>query len=235
MYNLLKRFYIEAPITPNTLKSNDKELIHYITNVLRLGSGSKLLVFNQDSGEFLAKIEAVTKSEIFLQIETKTKEPEKQKNISIAFSPIKHERLKFMVEKCTEIGCTNFIPVITERTIVRTINHAKLSSYVISASEQSGRCTVPTFENEISLQVFLKRNTSILIFCDEQNHNNFIGNISLAPENITILIGPEGGFTNKERDLLLSSEKVYSVSLGPNILRSETAAVFALSSMLSKS
>ena len=234
MYHILKRIYSETQLSLAVLLFTNKEKIHHIVNVLRLKEGDDLIIFNQ-TGEFLAKIEKITgKSEIKFAMQKKLRDAPVDTNITIAFSPIKQERLKFLIEKCTEIGCTNFIPVITERSIVRSINLNKLQSYVISASEQSGRFTVPTLHKEIALKSFLKNQTNRIVFCDERESSTLISALALKGHDITILIGPEGGFTDQERALLKQTNDVYPVSLGTNILRSETAAIFSLSCIISR-
>lgn len=235
MYHLLKRVYTDNNIpSSGELSFSNKDKIHHITKVLRLRENDNFILFNEASGEFLVQIKTVnSKSEIILSVKEKLRSLGKEKNISIAFAPIKQDRLRFLIEKCTEIGCTSFYPVITERSIVRKVSIDKLYSYSVSASEQSGRISVPKIYSAQDIMKWLENCNDKIFFCDEfEKHKDRI--IGSEKGNITVLIGPEGGFTNKERELLKRNDKVVSVSLGENILRSETAAIFALSSIISK-
>lgn len=235
MYNVLKRIYVDENIDSDRISFSDKDKIHHIVNVLRLKKNDEVLIFNGDSGEFLATIEEISgKSKMTLAIIKKTKEPYEDNCITIAFSPIKQDRLRFLIEKCTEIGCKDFIPVITERAIIRDINDEKLKSYIIGASEQSGRISVPVMRDKVTLISLLNQTKNQIIFCDELDDIHLISKMSFDKKDLVILIGPEGGFTTKERELLTKNQNVISVSLGKNILRSETAAIFALSCLISK-
>ncbi|MCH9753659.1 MAG: 16S rRNA (uracil(1498)-N(3))-methyltransferase [Alphaproteobacteria bacterium] len=233
MYNLLKRVYTEDQISVSSdvlFCNTDK--IHHITKVLRLKEEDEFLLFNEESGEFLVNIkEVISKSKILLSIKKQVRTLEKSHNINVAFSPIKQERLRFLIEKCTEIGCTSFHPVITERSIVRKITVDKLRSYAISASEQSGRIDVPNLFPAQSLLSWLSNCDNKILFCDECEEKNVISKIDHQGK-VTVLIGPEGGFTEKERELILKNKNVTSVSLGKNILRAETASIFAVIAMI---
>jgi len=235
MYNALKRIYIEESIDSEQVSFENKEKIHHILNVLRLQKNDDLIIFNQNSGEFLANIEEISgKSRILLSVKKKTKDLPKESYVTIAFSPIKQDRLRFLIEKCTEIGCKDFIPVIKERAIVRDVNLNKMESYIVGAAEQSGRISMPVMHEKMTLTSLLDQTKGQIIFCDELDENNLISKLSLDKKNVTLLIGPEGGFNSKERELLKRNKNVLSVSLGENILRSETAAIFALSCLISK-
>jgi len=235
MYNVLKRIYIDENIDSDRISFSDKDKIHHIVSVLRLKKNDELLVFNDNSGEFLATIEEIIgKSKLTLAVIKKTKELYENNNITVAFSPIKQDRLRFLIEKCTEIGCKDFIPIITERAIIRDINYEKLRFYIIGASEQSGRISVPVMHNKMTLISLLNQTKNQIIFCDELDDVHLISKMPFGKKDLVILIGPEGGFTTKERELLTKNQNVLSVSLGKNILRSETAAIFALSCLISK-
>jgi 16S rRNA (uracil1498-N3)-methyltransferase len=234
MYHLLKRVYTESKIpSSGDVSFCNKDKIHHITKVLRLRPNDSLILFNEVSGEFLVQIkEAQSKSEILFTVKEHLRKSEKEKNINIAFSPIKQDRLRFLIEKCTEIGCSSFYPVITERSVIRKISVEKLRSYSISASEQSGRIRVPEIYEVQGLSMWLKNCKNKVLFCDEFEKERMVIGIDTKDE-LSILIGPEGGFTDKERELLTKNDNVINVSLGKNILRSETAAIFALSAIIS--
>ena len=167
--------------------------------------------------------------------EQQTKSPEKHIKINIASAIIKPERFRFLIEKCTEIGCTSFTPLLTSRTIVRKLNHDKVMSYALGAAEQCGRCDIPEILQETSLKIFLQNTKDQLVFCDERPTTQTIKQLNI--ENtvpISVLIGPEGGFTDEEHDMITKYSHVHRVSLGKYILRAETAAITALSLLINK-
>ena len=227
MYNLLRRVYSENKISTGDFVFSNKDKVHHISKVLRLKEGDDLLIFNQESGEFLANIEAIKKSEIILNIKKFIRKNSEKRSVTIAFSPIKPDRVRFLIEKCTEIGCTNFIPVVTSRTIVKKVNEEKIASYIIGASEQSGRVALPELQKVTPLQTFIAENKTKMLFCDERENTQSISKLKIDSD-IVILIGPEGGFSEEERKTLHLNKYIIPVTLGENILRAETAAIVAL-------
>lgn len=227
MYNLLRRVYSENKISTGDFVFNNKDKVHHVSKVLRLKEGDDLLIFNQESGEFLANIKAIKKSEITLEIKKFIRKKSEKRSVTIAFSPIKPDRVRFLIEKCTEIGCTSFIPVITSRTIVKKVNEEKISSYIIGASEQSGRVDLPEVQKASILQTFIAENKTKMLFCDERENTQSISKLKIDSD-IVILIGPEGGFSEEERKILHLNKYIIPVTLGENILRAETAAIVAL-------
>lgn len=227
--NLLKRIFIDQHITLGKLFLEDKRVIMRLVNVLRLQENDKIVVFNSEGKEWYANIAEVQKRRILLDIISFLEHKENNVSIEIAFSPIKQERMRFLLEKCTEIGATKFTPIIFDRTIVRNSSTEKLEQYIVGACEQSRRVSLPNLSKEIKLSDFLEKNReSEIIFCNEKE-SEFLINKVKGKKGQIILIGPEGGMTDQERELLLSTSNVQSVSLGNNILRAETAAIFAIS------
>ena len=147
----------------------------------------------------------------------------------LAFSPIKSNYQNFMIQKATELGVTKFLPIIFDRTVVRKINKERLEKIVIEASEQSNRINVPSIESPQTLDIFLKKNSMDLIFTDLNSDNIKVDKSKLTDKPVCIIIGPEGDFSEAERDKILSFKDVQSVKINENILRSETAVISAIS------
>jgi len=233
--SLTRLFYNSKIITNQKIIITDKEKIHHLLGVLRIRTGENVLLFNSEDGEFLCEVLDINKHSLTVSPKKQTRLPQENKKINIAAAIIKPERFRFLLEKCTEIGCTSFSPIITARTIIKKINNNKATSYIMGATEQCGRCDVPSLLNECSLKDFLKNTQDIIIFCDEQSSPQPIQSLKLLNTlPISILVGPEGGFTNEERSLITHHQNVQRVSLGSNILRAETAAIVALSLVINK-
>lgn len=233
MFRLVKRILFQDGICGDEVTITESHKLHHLLNVLKIEVGDKLRIFNADNGEWIGDVVEI-KNKRYIKIAglKKIRDAEKKSGICIAFAPIKQERLKFLLEKCTEIGADMFIPVITNRSIVRDMNLHKLASYVESASEQSERITVPRISEMCSLENFLGAyKEDAIMFCNESEESKPISAMPRRAHTV-ILIGPEGGFTDKERSLLMSRPNVNSVFLTKNILRSETAAIFALSRLI---
>lgn len=234
MYRTVHRVFVINKIAVGNVVLEDQESVHHLANVLRVSIGTELRVFNEVDGEWLAKIVAISKKKsIELNVTSQIRVPEPRSKVSLAFALIKPDRMRFVIEKATEIGADELIPIITQRCIIRSINKQKLDSYVVGAVEQSERLTIPIIKEASSLEIFLKiYKESSIIFCNEYEESKSIREISSSNEKRVIVIGPEGGFTDKERTLVLSYPNVKSVYLTKNILRAETAAIFALSNLI---
>jgi 16S rRNA (uracil1498-N3)-methyltransferase len=228
MYRMLTRVYSENKISTGDFIFKNKDKVHHISKVLRLKGGDDLLIFNQESGEFFASIKAIKKSEITLDVKKFIRKKSEKRSVTIAFSPIKPDRVRFLIEKCTEIGCTKFMPVITDRTIIKKVNEEKIYSYIIGASEQSCRVSLPEIQQPTSLKALVAENREKMLFCDERENTQSISQVKIDGD-ITILTGPEGGFSDEERKMLHLNQYTSPVTLGENILRAETAAIVALS------
>jgi 16S rRNA (uracil1498-N3)-methyltransferase len=194
---------------------------------MRVNIGQSFSLFNQ-SGEWEAKIKEINKGIVEFLVIKKLRSSNNEREIWLAFSPIKLNYLNLMIQKATELGITKFIPIITERTIVRKLNDKRLNKIIIEASEQSNRLKVPKLEKILKLNEFLRlnQNTSI-IFGDLNTDNSKINFKSSDP--LCILIGPEGDFTLKERENILKLKKLIPLKINQNILRSETAAISMIS------
>ena len=205
----------------------DKSQSHYLTKVMRINIGKNFSLFNQN-GEWEARIIKITKGIVEFLITKKIRTNDNKKEIWLAFTPIKLNYLNLMIQKATELGVTKFIPILTERTIVRKINEKRVNKIIVEASEQSNRLIVPKLEEIVKLDNFLKFNQKTnIIFGDLNTNNNKL--IIKNTEPLCILIGPEGDFTTKEREKILKLKNIISLKINENILRAETAAISMIS------
>ena len=222
----IRLFYSES-LSINLEASLDKSQSHYLSKVMRINIGQSFSLFNQ-SGEWQAKIKEINKGIVEFLVIKKLRSSNNEREIWLAFSPIKLNYLNLMIQKATELGVTKFIPILTERTIVRKLNDKRLNKIIIEASEQSNRLKVPKLEKILKLNEFLKSNQNTnIIFGDLNTDNSKINFKSSDP--LCILIGPEGDFTVKERENILKLKKLISLKINQNILRSETAAISMIS------
>ena len=198
---------------------------------MRVKVGELFSLFNQ-SGEWEAKINEILKGIVEFTVLKKLREKDNEKNIWLAFAPIKSNFFNFMIQKATELGVTKFVPIITDRTIVRKINYERIAKIIIEASEQSNRTKVPKVEKIQNLNLFLENNNNKIniIFGDLNTENqNLDPKIKKENKPICIIIGPEGDFTEFEREQILNFKDVQSLKINNNILRTETAAISAIS------
>ena len=227
------RLYIKTALKLDLVIEINTKQTHYLSNVMRKNIGDRISIFNGIDGEFECIIINKTKKIISCRCEKKIRNQKNEKKLFLIFSPIKKERLFFLIEKATELGVTNFHPVITEYTQVKKINLERLFLNSCEASEQTGRLSVPSISPILNLKPFINKWSYRIpiIFCDENDSNSFNNLIFKKDINIPlgILIGPEGGFSDNERVFLNSFQFIHSVSLGERILRSDTAAVSSLS------
>ena len=226
------RLYFSDKIHSDLIASITKDQSHYIRDVMRLKLGDNLSVFNIQ-GEWNATIEKYEKGSAYIKILDKTRDKENEKNIWLAFSPIKQNSLNFLIQKGTELGVQKFIPILSERTMVKEVNLERVKKIIIESSEQSNRISVPKIKNLESLKKFLSQfpKNGCLIFCDINCDKNNLKNIlSKKIEGpICVLIGPEGDFSETERQSIIELDQACSLSLTSNILRAETAAITAVS------
>ncbi len=222
------RLFFKESLSLNLTAKLDKPQSHYVTKVMRIKIGETFSLFNS-SGEWEAKILTLFKSIVEFNITKQLKQKESTKEIWLAFSPIKSNYLNFMIQKATELGVTKFIPVIFDRTIVRKINKERLEKVIIEAAEQSNRINVPSIEEPQSLKDFLSNEKIDLIFTDLNSDNKKLDLEKLTNNPTCVIIGPEGDFSEDEREQILSFEGVQPIKINENILRSETAVISALS------
>ena len=225
------RLYFPDKIQSDLSSHLSKEHTHYLKDVMRLKIGDKLSIFNT-LGEWDAVIETYEKKGAKIKIIEKVRDQGNDKNIWLAFSPIKQNPLNFLIQKGTELGVKKFIPILSERTVVREINIERIKKIIIEASEQSNRISVPEINKPELLKKFLSQfpKNGSLIFCDINSNQNSLKNILTRNIEcpICVLIGPEGDFSENERKMIIDLNQTYSISLAKNILKAETAALSAI-------
>ena len=221
------RLFFKESLSINLNSKLDKSQSHYIFKVMRMSEGKSFSLFN-DSGEWEAKIKEINKGIVDFVIVKKLRSKNNSSEIWLAFTPIKLNYLNFMIQKATELGVTKFIPILSERTIVRNINEKRIKKIIIEASEQCNRLNIPSLDKLISFDQFLKlhKNTNI-VFGDLNSNNSKIKYDKKKP--MCVLIGPEGDFSEKERDKILGLNNICSLKFNDNILRTETAAISMIS------
>ena len=221
------RLFYKENLSDNLNSNLDKSQSHYISKVMRIKEGESFSLFN-DGGEWEAKINKIKKGIVNFIIVKKLKNSENNSEIWLAFTPIKLNYLNFMIQKATELGVTKFIPILTERTVVRDLNSERLNKVIIEASEQSNRIKLPNLEKLIKFKDFIKlyKDTNI-VFGDLNSNNDQIKINKNSP--ICILIGPEGDFSENERKQIINLKNLKSLKINKNILRSETAAISIIS------
>tara|TARA_B100001778_G_scaffold331718_1_gene336630 strand:- start:24 stop:722 length:699 start_codon:yes stop_codon:yes gene_type:complete len=221
------RIFYPEKLSINLETNLDKSQSYYLLKVMRIKRGDTISVFNK-SGEWKSIITETIKSIVYFKVTEQLRQKEIEQEIWLAFSPIKSNYFNFMIQKATELGVTKFLPIISERTIVRKINNERLNKIIIESCEQSNRINVPTIEKSQSLEKFLSHNLDInLIFGDLNTKNKKIKFYNSKPN--CLLIGPEGDYSSNEIKKILNYKGSQSIKLSDNILRSETAVISALS------
>ncbi len=222
------RLYFSKSLSNNLIDTLDKSQSHYVNKVMRVKENELFSLFNS-SGEWEAKILNISKGIVEFYVTKQLRPKENSKELWLAFSPIKSNYFNFMIQKATELGVTNFIPIIFDRTIVRKINKERLEKVIIEASEQSNRINVPDIEDPKSLDDFLYNNKVDLIFTDLNSKNTKIDLKKVTDKPTCVIIGPEGDFSEEERAKILKFSGVQPLKINENILRSETAVISAIS------
>ena len=222
------RLFFKESLSLNLVSKLDKSQSHYISKVMRIKENEIFSLFNS-SGEWEAKILNITKSIVEFKITNQIRQKENQKELWLAFSPIKSNYFNFMIQKATELGITKFVPIIFERTVVRKLNKERLEKVIIEATEQSNRINIPTLEDATNLEDFLKSSEMNLIFTDLNSGSKKVDLEKLTNKPVCIVVGPEGDFSENERDKILSFKDVQAIKINENILRSETAVISAIS------
>jgi 16S rRNA (uracil1498-N3)-methyltransferase len=226
------RLFVDANLRPGALVALERDQSNYLGNVLRLAAGDSILVFNGRDGEWQAEIAGRKRLES-LTIVALARAQDTLPDLTYAFAPLKHARLDYMVQKAVEMGASRLQPVLTRFTQVARVNAERMRANVVEAAEQCGILSVAEVAAPVPLERFLSSRDGgrMLIFCDEAAE---VADPLQALEGgatqggIDVLIGPEGGFAEQERTLLLREKRILRLSLGPRILRADTAAVAAL-------
>jgi 16S rRNA (uracil1498-N3)-methyltransferase len=227
------RLFVDAVLTAGETVALDRNQSNYLGNVLRLAAGGTILVFNGRDGEWQASI-AGRKRPDGLNIMAQTRKQDRLPDIAYVFAPLKHARLDYMVQKAVEMGASSLQPVLTRFTQVSRVNSERMRANVIEAAEQCGILSIADVAEPMTLDRYLggRETQRLLIFCDEAaattNPLPALQGSQAAANGIDVLIGPEGGFAEGERALLLRQPRILRLSLGPRILRADTAGVAAL-------
>lgn len=222
------RLYVDQPLDLASEPVVEGASAHYLANVMRLKIGDPVLLFDNISGEWLTTAKMIGKKSISFAVERQMRAIESVPDLWICFAPIKKVRMDWIIEKACELGARHLQPVITERTIIDKVKPDRLTAQMIEACEQCGRTSLPTLADPVKLPALLRDWPSErqLLFADE-NGGTPLPQIQ-APPPAALLVGPEGGFTPKERALIRAHSSVQAISLGPRILRAETAAISAM-------
>ena len=228
----LQRLFVAAPLGPDAAISVEGPQAHYLANVLRMGAGDQLLLFDGVSGEWLAEVADAGKKRVTLAVVGETRAQETVPDLTLAFAPIKKGRVDWLVEKAVELGVARLQPVITQRTIVDKMNLERMRSHIVEAAEQCGRTSLATIDAPVKLDAFLRgfEEGRALYFADETG--GAPPAVAFAPGAATILTGPEGGFTPDEAAAIRAAPGATAISLGPRILRAETAALAAVAAWM---
>jgi 16S rRNA (uracil1498-N3)-methyltransferase len=228
------RLCVEAALAAGARVELTREQANYLVNVLRLGAGAGLLVFNGRDGEWRARLEPVAKKSAALRIESLARPQDNLPDVDYLFAPLKHARLDYMAQKAVEMGARRLRPVLTRRTQASRVNLERMRANVVEAAEQCGMTTLAEVVPEERLENVLADwpRDRLLIFCDEgaeiAEPFAVLRQASAGYASFAVLVGPEGGFDEQERLMLASLPCVVSISLGPRVLRADTAAVAAL-------
>lgn len=227
------RLFVDAPLAQDARIQLDRDQSNYLGNVLRLAAGTEVLAFNGRDGEWQAAIEGRKRPDnlvILQQVRPQDRLPD----LAYVFAPLKHARLDYMVQKAIEMGAATLQPVLTRFTQASRVNTERMRANVVEAAEQCGILSIATVAEPVPLERYLSQRPSgrLLIFCDEaaevQSPIQSLQDASKASQGIDVLIGPEGGFAEEERALLLRQPNILRLALGPRIMRADTAAVAAL-------
>jgi 16S rRNA (uracil1498-N3)-methyltransferase len=228
----IPRLYVPGDLNPGVEFSLGREAANYLRNVLRLEKDAEVLVFNGRDGEWRARLVPSGRREARLALAMQTRPQAAPGDLHYAFAPLKHARLDFMMQKAVEMGVGRLTPVITRHTQVARVNLERMRANAVEAAEQCGIISLPDIEDPTSFSQWLARIDAarVIVFCDEEAEApDPIDALVRAPAGkLTLLIGPEGGFAEDERRTLLARRSVVRLSLGPRILRADTAAVAAL-------
>lgn len=228
----LPRLHVETSLAPGSLVELAATQANYLGNVMRLKAGDRLLLFDGNSGEWLAEIAEVGKKRMILAVLEQTRPQEAVPDLWLAFAPVKKGRVDWLVEKAVELGVARLLPVVTQRTIVDKLNLDRMRAHIVEAAEQCGRTTLAEIDPPVKLDAFLKSREAArtLYFADENGGSPAAS--AFQPGPALILTGPEGGFTAEEAAAIRAAPNSTAISLGPRILRAETAALAAVAAWM---
>jgi 16S rRNA (uracil1498-N3)-methyltransferase len=226
------RLFVKTRLAPNAGIELEPAQAHYLINVLRCEAGDNILLFNGENGEWRGTLSAATKRRASINLSEQTRPQIQAPDLDYLFAPLKRARLDYMAQKATEMGARLLKPVITRRTVAEHVNKARLLANAIEAAEQCMILWVPEVAEPEKLSSVLDAwdESRLLVFADEAARvaSPLAALAAEKPRPLAVLIGPEGGFEEEERALLLKAPFVLPISLGPRVMRADTAAVAAL-------
>jgi len=232
------RLFVDAPLAEGAQVPLERDQANYLSNVLRLSAGAAVLAFNGRDGEWHAELAQASRKNLALRVAERTREQTEGYDLHYLFAPLKHARLDSMVQKAVEMGVSRLTPVITGHTQAERVNLARMRANAIEAAEQCGILSIAEIDEPVRLAKLIKDWTPsrLLVFCDETADvkdplaalTATQGDALVGPLPVSVLIGPEGGFTAEERAALCDLPNVVRIALGPRILRADTAAIAAL-------
>ena len=228
----MQRLYVASPLAEGAAIAATSEQFNYLANVLRMGEGAEVLLFNGRDGEWKAHLSFPAKKKLLLTPDEQTRAQPPHPDLVFLFAPLKVGRLDYLVQKAVEMGAGTIQPVLTQHTQVQKIGVDRLQANVIEASEQCGILSVPIVHAPVKLEALLSGwdYSRRIIYCDEDAAtNNPVCKLgAIREKHLAVLVGPEGGFSESERAMLRALPHVTPIPLGPRILRADTAAVAAL-------
>lgn len=229
----LPRLFVDQPLSAGLALTLDGAPANYLSNVLRLGAGAEVKLFDDRTGEWLARIGKAGRKRVGLSVEAQLRPREDVPDVWLLFAPLKRGPIDWLVEKATELGAARLVPVITQRTVTERVNLERLRANAIEAAEQCARTAIPELLEPMKLAAVLRdwSPERQLLFADEAGGTPLIEAARCGPA--AILVGPEGGFGDDERERIRAVAAATPVALGPRILRAETAAVAALTLWMS--
>ena len=225
------RLYLDAPLAEGRELALDRDRANYLVNVLRLKRGDGVLLFNGRDGEWRAQLAGEGRKTQAVLVGARTRAQPQANDLHFLFAPLKHARLDYLVQKAVEMGASRLQPVLTRHTQVARVNLERMRANVIEAAQQCGVLAVPEVAEPAGFETAVADTSRLLVFCDEDAEvKDPVAALAAAPRGLplAVLIGPEGGFADDERALLVKRANVVRLSLGPRILRADTAAVAAL-------
>lgn len=227
-----ERLFVDATLAPNAIVACSSEQVNYLVNVLRLKNDDQILIFNGRDGEWRATLRDIGKRRCNLVAQEQVRPQEQGQDLHYLFAPLKRTRLDYMVQKAVELGASRLCPVITRRTIAERVNLERMRGNVVEAAEQCGILALAEVDEPVKLSALLAgwNPERRIIFCDEgADRSNPLEVLrTVKPGPLAVLIGPEGGFDAAERAALMACDHTVAISLGPRIMRADTAAIAAL-------
>ncbi|WP_213980193.1 16S rRNA (uracil(1498)-N(3))-methyltransferase [Sphingomonas sp. dw_22] len=224
------RLFVETPLAPGEIRIDGPQA-HYLVSVMRTKPGAAVKLFDDATGEWLGVVRATGKRDLILDVTEKLREREAVPDLWLCAAPIKKGRIDWVAEKACELGVARLAPVLTRRTVIDRLNLERLRAHMIEAAEQCGRTALPELAEPVKLAVLLRDWPAerALFFADEAGGTPALEAMRARPGPAAILIGPEGGFDDDEREAIRALPQAVGIALGPRILRAETAAAAAVS------